>query len=37
VRRLGGNIVGLAFLVELVGLNGRARLDGENIYTVLQY
>ena len=37
VRRLGGDIVGLAFLVELVGLNGRARLGGEHIYTVLQY
>jgi adenine phosphoribosyltransferase len=37
VRRLGGDIVGLAFLVELVALNGRAQLAGEEVYTVLQY
>ncbi len=37
VRKLGGDIVGLAFLVELVALNGRAQLGGEKIYTVLQY
>ena len=37
VRRLGGEVVGLAFLIELLALNGRARLVGENVYTVLQY
>lgn len=37
VRKLGGDIVGLAFLVELVALNGRAQLAGEKLYTVLQY
>jgi adenine phosphoribosyltransferase len=37
VRKLGGEIVGLAFLVELVALNGRAQLAGENMYSVLQY
>lgn len=37
VRRLGGDVVGLAFLIELVALNGRARLQGERIYTALQY
>jgi adenine phosphoribosyltransferase len=37
VRKLGGEIVGLAFLVELVALNGRALLAGENMYSVLQY
>jgi adenine phosphoribosyltransferase len=37
VKRLGGNVHGLAFLIELVALNGRARLAGENIHTVLKY
>jgi adenine phosphoribosyltransferase len=37
VRKLGANIVGLAFLVELVALNGRTQLAGEKIYSVLQY
>ncbi|HEY7450805.1 MAG TPA: adenine phosphoribosyltransferase [Vicinamibacterales bacterium] len=37
VRKLGGDIVGLAFLVELVALNGRTQLAGEKIYSVLQY
>ena len=37
VRKLGGEVVGLAFLIELLALNGRSKLAGENIYTVLQY
>ncbi|HSC28604.1 MAG TPA: adenine phosphoribosyltransferase [Vicinamibacterales bacterium] len=37
VRQLGGDVEGLAFLIELVELNGRARLTGENILSVLQY
>jgi adenine phosphoribosyltransferase len=37
VRKLGGEVVSLAFLIELLALNGRARLVGENVYTVLQY
>jgi adenine phosphoribosyltransferase len=37
VKRLGGQVQGLAFLIELVGLNGRAKLAGEKIHTVLQY
>jgi adenine phosphoribosyltransferase len=37
VKRLGGQVHGLAFLIELVALNGRARLAGENIHTVLKY
>lgn len=37
VRRLGGTVHGLAFLIELVALNGRAQLDGEQIYSVLKY
>jgi adenine phosphoribosyltransferase len=37
VKRLGGDVRGLAFLIELVALNGRARLAGETVHTVLKY
>ena len=37
VKRLGGRVEGLAFLIELVALNGRAKLVGENLHTVLKY
>jgi adenine phosphoribosyltransferase len=37
VRQLGGDVVGVAVLIELVGLNGRAKLIGENVRAVLQY
>jgi adenine phosphoribosyltransferase len=37
VRQLGGDVHGVAFLIELVGLNGREKLKGENIRAVLQY
>lgn len=37
VRRSGGDVHGLAFLIELEGLNGRARLADERVYTVLKY
>jgi adenine phosphoribosyltransferase len=37
VRQLGGDVVGLAFLIELAALNGRARLEGEAIHVVLTY
>jgi adenine phosphoribosyltransferase len=37
VRQLGGNVHGVAFLIELVDLNGRAKLEGENVLAVLQY
>jgi len=37
VRRLGGTVVGLAFLIELEALKGRAQLDGEQLYSVLKY
>ena len=37
VRGLGGEVVGLQFLIELVGLNGRDRLKGERIGVVLKY
>ena len=37
VRRLGGEIAGLAFLVELTFLKGRDRLRGYQIHTVISY
>ena len=37
VQELGGHVQGLAFLIELVGLNGRERLGGQQIHTVLKY
>jgi len=37
VRRLGGDLQGLAFLIELLGLNGKSRLEGEQVFSVLQY
>ena len=37
VRRLGGEVVGVAFLVELEFLNGRKKLPGYDVYTMLKY
>ena len=37
IRRLGGDLVGLSFLIELNFLNGRDKLSGEDVYSVLQY
>ena len=37
VKKLGGHLHGLAFLIELIGLNGKAKLSGEKVYSVLQY
>ena len=37
VKKLGGELHGLAFLIELIGLHGKAKLAGENVYSVLQY
>ena len=37
IRRLGGDLVGLSFLIELNFLNGRDKLSGEAVYSVLQY
>ena len=37
IRGLGADIVGIQFLIELVGLNGRDRLPNENIGVLLQY
>ena len=37
VESLGGVVVGLAFLIELVELNGREKLSGYNVKTLLKY
>ena len=37
IRRLGGDLVGLSFLIELAFLNGRAKLADEPVFSVLQY
>jgi adenine phosphoribosyltransferase len=37
VRQLGGDVAGIAVLIELVALKGRSRLPGENVMAVLQY
>ena len=37
VKRLGGEVHALAFLIELVALNGRGRLGNETVHSVLKY
>ena len=37
VRQLGGELHGLAFLIELMFLNGQSKLQGEKVFSVLQY
>ena len=37
VRKLGGDLQGMAFLIELSFLNGKAKLPNEQVFSVLQY
>ena len=37
VRKMGGTVVGLAFLVELEFLKGRDKLEGYNVTSILKY
>jgi adenine phosphoribosyltransferase len=37
VKQLGGVVEGVSFLIELLELNGRAKLAGENVAVVLTY
>ncbi len=37
VEELGGNVVGLAFLIELTFLEGRKKLDGYPVESLLRY
>jgi adenine phosphoribosyltransferase len=37
IRQLGGEVAGAAFAVELSFLNGRAKLPGVHVFSLLQY
>jgi len=37
IRQLGGEIAGVAFLVELVGLEGRKKIDGCAVHSLITY
>ncbi len=37
VRKLGGELHGLAFLIELLFLNGKEKIAAEKVYSVLKY
>jgi adenine phosphoribosyltransferase len=37
VERIGGKVVGIACLIELAFLNGRDKLDGYELFTLLRY
>ncbi len=37
VEQLGGNVVGVVFLIELTFLNGRERLAGYDVHSLIQY
>ena len=37
IEQLGGIVVGCAFLIELVDLKGREKLQGYDVYTLLKY
>ncbi|GGE42906.1 adenine phosphoribosyltransferase [Pullulanibacillus camelliae] len=37
VEQLGGDVVGLAFMIELAYLNGREKLKDYDIFTLMQY
>ena len=37
VERLGGDVVGIAFLIDLTFLNGMEKLKGYDVYSMIQY
>lgn len=37
VRQLGGEIVGAAFLIELTYLNGRDKIEGIDVFSLIKY
>jgi adenine phosphoribosyltransferase len=37
VKEQGGDVAGLGFMVELTFLNGRRKLDGFDVFSLLQY
>ena len=37
INRLGGEIAGIAFLIELSFLNGRQKLNGYDVFSLMEY
>jgi adenine phosphoribosyltransferase len=37
VEKLGGHVVGLAFIIELTGLKGRDKLEGYDVFSLITY
>ena len=37
VTRLGGEVIGIAFIIELSFLNGRNKLQGYEVFSLIQY
>ncbi|MBP1156544.1 MULTISPECIES: adenine phosphoribosyltransferase [unclassified Paenibacillus] len=37
VKQLGGEVIGAAFLIELLELNGREKLEGLEVFSLVQY
>jgi len=37
VEKLGGQVIGLAFVIELTFLNGRDKLPGYDVFSLLEY
>jgi adenine phosphoribosyltransferase len=37
VEKLGGQVVGIAFLIELVDLHGRDKLQGYDVYSMIEF
>ena len=37
VEQVGGRVAGLAVLVELTDLNGRDRLEGYDVHSLIQF
>ncbi len=37
VGKLGGEVAGLGFVIELDFLNGRGKLDGQNVFSLVHY
>jgi adenine phosphoribosyltransferase len=37
IEKLGGKVIGLAFLIELVDLHGRDKLKGYDVFSLIQF
>jgi len=37
VKKLGGRIIGISFIIDLVFLNGKEKLTGYPVYTLVEY